>query len=459
MADAKRQDPPRAFPVFLGGQQSSDLGVPTWAEIGRSVFQRLATRSRPMLSKLPGDWPQSSDEQVSTTFAAWLRERGPMQRYSVLEPFFRSVPVPLYYRDLAELVAASYVRCVLTVNIDTLFEQALDSVGLRRDTDYAVIVPGHDDCASPRAGPTPPITVVKLLGDVGHSLLPIGGTELGTELGRELGTELEETLRTVDTLCLPQPPGDLIVVAHQIADPPQPIDEWLTRWPKGDLWWVYPSPDLERLAPLMDSRAVTLLDGEEAGRPGGFFGRLNLHLIRLPALSVADALPDDPEALSRDQLEYQYYKGQLLKSRAVSFALQQKRVPGVVEEPLEHRVLYQQQVEADLEDRFRSAQPDVRPGLLDSVAHLLGELVAQVAEESGPGRQALPEPSAVAFLRAQAAAAEQEAGAASPDLGVVRGALEAARTCARQSLGDSVPRTVMERLTAASREFDLERSS
>ncbi len=69
-----------------------------------------------------------------------------LERFRVLEPFYRRVPVPLFYRDLAAL-AAGFVTHVLTTNVDTLLEQALGAVGLTVGRDYCV-----DVCVRPTIG-------------------------------------------------------------------------------------------------------------------------------------------------------------------------------------------------------------------------------------------------------------------------------------------------------------------
>ncbi|WP_354643621.1 hypothetical protein [Kitasatospora camelliae] len=439
MARARDEVPPRPFPVLLGALVAPDIGVPSLAAIGRKVFTRLTRRGRTLLEKLPRNWPDSSDHEVAVAFDAWLQDHSPMQRYAVLEPFLRSVPVPLFYRDLAELVVSSHVTRLLTTQVDTLLEQALESTGMRRDTDFEVLAP-REPGAAPRPAvppaPAPPVAVVKLAGDLARGMLPMG----------------EETtvsaLAEADALLGAYPPDGLIVVGHEPADPPQALDRWLADWP-GELWWVGPSPGPDRLAELTSAGRVNLLEGEELGKPAGFLGRLTFHLNRLPALDAADALPAAPAELTPEELEYEYYTGQLRNSRAVSYTLEQRRVPGRVEESLEQRVRYQRGVEEALERRVRSSRPGVaRGGLVDAVAVLLDDLASE-AGTVGPDRAS---GAAVDFLATQADFLRREADTGHPDRVVVRGAIEAA-TVVAHSLGDAVPPTLRARLATAARQF------
>ncbi|MFH8701617.1 hypothetical protein [Streptomyces chartreusis] len=439
MAEARKADPASTIPVLLGSVHGKDIGLPTSADIGRAVFEQLSERGSADPVSLPVNWRESSDAEVGEAFTAWLRERSAVHRYKVLTPYYRGVPIPLFYRELADLVVASYVTCVLTTSVDSLFEQALDGAGLRRDIDYSVVVPGcSDPISKPAPGAEPPVTVVKLYGDLSRRSLPVGEDEIA------------EVLQTAKRSIRPQLSGNLIVVGHELTEPPQPIDQWLTADATGELWWVSPDPNPARLARLQASREVTVLSGE-VSRPQEFVGWLCLQLLRLPALEASGLLPRSPDELSPDELEAEFYRGQLARSKAVSYALRQKRVPGHVEEPLEGRVLYQQLLDADLEARMRTvAAPPVSLRKVRAAADLLEELVAQAKNS--------PQASAVDYLQAQAQAVEREAHTASPDEGVVLGALQAARMVARVSLAGLVSKAVREQIIAAVRDFD-ERSS
>ncbi len=382
--------------------------------MARRTFERGERTDFAKIQELLPDWPAVSDEQLTDAFAAYLARHTPVERYKILEPFYRSVPIPQFYRDLADLVIAGYVTDVLTTNVDTLLEQALDSAGLRRGSDYTVAVVGSSGELPP---PAKSLQVVKLYGDIGQSVLPVGAGSI------------EAALQDGRRLFKKQMAQDLIVVGHDLADPPQPIDGWLTRRSVGELWWVQPGPDHDRLEALASGRDVALIEREDRATPDGFFGRLSLHLIRLPALDAADALLGRDEAvLSEDELETEFVKGQLLKSRAVTYGLQAQRIPGVADPSLGTKLAYEQSLQANLESRLRSTQ-DPPPALLAEAARVLDQIVAEA--------EVVPEvkTSVVSFLDSQARAVADEITAEDPDPGVIGGAIAAADALCRSSLG------------------------
>lgn len=427
MRAAAAASPPRTYPLFLGAGFARAAGVPSMAEMARRTFESLERYDCERLLGLLPAWPAASDQQLTDAFATYLAGHTPVERYKVLESFYRSVPIPQFYRDLADLVLAGYITDVLTTNVDTLLEQALDAAGMRRGHDYTVAVVGSSRQPAPavRSPLKIKLQVVKLYGDIGQSVLPVGADfiEVALQEGRKLFKK--------------QMAYDLIVVGHNLADPPQPIDNWLARRSGGELWWVHPSPERDRVEALARDTDVVLIEGEDRATPDGFFGRLSLHLIRLPALDAADALQGRPEAaLSEDELETELVKGRLLKSRAVTYDLQAQRIPGV-DDPLSGTQLaYEQSQQANLAARLRSA---TRPplGLLAEAARVLDQAVVE-ASQAGPRVK----PSAVSFLHSQARAVADEIAAANPDAGVVAGAAAAADALCRSSLGETIsPRT------------------
>ena len=307
MRAAALGDPPRTYPLVLGDGCAQAADVPGPAAIARTIFERLERTNPAKIRELLPGWPTASTEQLTAAFAAYLSRHTPVERYKVLEPFYRSVPIPQFYRDLADLVVAGYVTDVLTSNIDTLLEQALDAAGLRRGSDYRVVVVGSPSEPFPAATS---LQVVKLYSDIGQSVLPVGAQSI------------EATLQEGRRLFKKQMAYDLIVVGHDLVDPPQPIDGWLGSR-SGELWWVHPSPEQDRIDALARGKDVVLIEGEDQNTPDSFFGRLSLHLLRLPALGAADALEGQEQAvLSEDELETELVSGQLVKSRAVTYGLQ-----------------------------------------------------------------------------------------------------------------------------------------
>src|SRR5215467_2950350 len=430
--------PPRTYPLFLGADCAQAAGVPSTADMARRTFKRVERTDPAKIQDLLPDWPTASDEQLTSAFTAYHARHTPVERYKVLEPCYRSVPIPQFYRDLADLVIAGYVTDVLTTNVDTLLEQALDGAGLRRGSDYKLAVVGaHDTTATLGSSSQPPpasmsLQVVKLYGDIGQSVLPVGAESI------------EAALQDGRKLFKKQMAQDLIVVGHDLADPPQPIDSWLARRSAGELWWVQPNPDRDRIEGLAGGKDVLLIESEDRATPDGFFGRLSLHLIRLPALDAADALEGQDEAvLSDDELETELVKGQLLKSRAVTYGLQAQRVPGVTDPSLGTQLAYEQSLQANLETKLRSAQSP-SPGLLTEAARVLDQIVAEA--------EGVPEvkTSVVSFLDSQAKVVADEMTTQDPDTGVIGGAVAAAEAVCRSSLGGVIsPETTAEIVSLA----------
>jgi hypothetical protein len=382
--------------------------------MARRTFERVERNDPAKIRELLPAWPIANDRQLTDAFTAYLARHTPVERYKVLEPCYRSVPVPQFYRDLADLVVAGYVTDVLSTNIDTLFEQALDAAGLRRGSDYTVAAVGSSGEPPPGARS---LQVVKLYGDIGQSVLPVGAESI------------EAALQDGRKLFKKQMASDLIVVGHDLAEPPQPIDSWLARRKDGELWWVHPSPDRDRVEALASGKDVILIEGEDRATPDGFFGRLSLHLLRLPALDAADALEGREEAgLSEDDLETEFIKGQLLKSRAVTYDLQAQRIPGAEDPVSGMQLAYEQTLRADLETKLRSAQHPP-PDLLAEAARVLDQMVVEA--EAGPDVKT----SVVSFLGSQARAVANEIAAQDPDTGVIGGAVAAADALCRSSLG------------------------
>ena len=344
-----------------------------------------------------------------------------LQRYRVLEPFYRRVPVPLFYQDLADLVLGGFVAHILTTNVDTLLEQALEAVGLTTGRDYCVQVIGHPDptWAEPPKVPTR-TSIIKLYGDLGQEQLPMGPDEIDRVITRNrslLSSELA---------------SDLVVVGHEV-DPARPraIDEWLARG-DGEIWWVHPEqPAPESIAPIVGNRAVTFLTGETQGEPEAFFGQLNLYLIRLPAVEVlgsSQATPDD------DALENEFLKSRIEKAQVTKYSFEQNVSPGDDNIGVQAQIEYQADKVATYGSQLRELAPrDVQP--------LLARLVKE-AQSAGV------DPSTVDFLAQQTTIVEREMASPSPNQLLVSGAVSAANSVA-QGLGSQLSPDLTNELRSA----------
>jgi hypothetical protein len=136
--------------------------------------------------------------------------------------------VPAFYQDLARIIKAGYVRQLLTTNIDSLLEQALESQGLARDVDFEVIVLGtpfsrdalsalEQQEASDRQ------LIIKLHGDITQG-------EFG--LAQD---EIDHAVRAAKRFIKDELDADLVMVGYEAES--GPLNEWLARARSG-FWWV-----------------------------------------------------------------------------------------------------------------------------------------------------------------------------------------------------------------------------
>lgn len=432
MAEGRRSDPPRTIPVLLGEAFARAAGVPAVDDIGREVFRHLAVANEAELRRMCPDWPDTPDSAVASAFKDWLRGLSPARRTTAVEPFYE-VPVPLFVRDLADLVVAGHVTSVLTLSADDLLEQALDDAGLRRWHDYVVMVVGGESKRSASA----PVRIIKLQGDIGSDLLPVDPGEI------------EAALRANRAMFRSELREDLIVVGHDQTRP-SPIDDWLVRQSAGILWWVAPEPGGSQTSFLQETRPVEYIDGAD-GEVEAFFGLLATHLIRLPTLNSvslrsARASNADPLTVPDPQtVREEYERGQLLKAKAVTRMVQQQRVPGVPDPALDSKLNYQRSLELQLV----TGGAVVGSALAGSLGTVLGSVVGAVwaAVKAAQSRPEVP-PPIVDFLASQAATVEREAKSDSPDLNAVTNAAESVYTVSK-GLGELVPGDDVDRLGSA----------
>ena len=418
------RDEQRTLPVLLGDLCAQRAGVPTAAQIGREAFRSLFEQTPDYAEKLLPAGPDASDDEVEKAFLGWLGGMTHLQRFRVLEPFYRRVPVPLFYQDLAALVVNGFVTHILTTNVDTLLEQAFTAVGLSEGFDYVVVVVGSQLATAASDPPTSDwgttTSIVKLYGDLGQEQLPMGADEI------------ERVLSEHRAFVKPELETDLIVVGHRInPDGARAIDRWLARG-GGELWWVHPEPpDPDLIQPIQSSRPLTVISGEEQGDPEAFFGQLNLHLIRLPAIEVLGSAGASPG----DDLEQQFLKGRIEKAQVTKYSVEQNAVPGVEDVAVQANIGYLTEKVASYDSQLRDLAP------VDA-GSLLTRLVDEASSMQGV------EPSTVDFLTQQAAIVERELQAPEPNRLVVSAAMSAANSVA-QGLAGSLSAGLTDELRSA----------
>ena len=423
MSELRAESPPRTLPFLIGDLCGERAGVPSPAEIGRAALGSLFEQSPDLAAQLLPTGLDASDDEVEAAFLGWLGQMTHLQRYRVLEPFYRRVPVPLFYQDLAALVVSGFVSHILTTNVDTLLEQALDGLGLTAGRDYGVQVIGSPDAPQVPADPTP-TTIVKLYGDLGEQQLAMDPLEIDRVL-----TENRSFVRT-------ELAAELVVVGHQVDHAqPRAIDAWLARG-SGEIWWVHPEPDAAVLAPIGASRGVTLLTGEQ-GDPEAFFGQLNLHLIRLPAAEVLVPSTDR----RGDSFEQAFLKSRIEKAQVSKYSFEQNATPGDENVGLQAQIGYLSDTAASYGSQLRDLAP-VDPG--GDPGSVLRRLVDEAT-------RAAVEQSTIDFLAQQATIVERELASPAPNQLLVSGAISAASSVA-QGLGDKLSSGLMDdlRIVAAS---------
>lgn len=425
----RNEDPPRTLPILIGDLCGERAGVPSPAEMGRAALRSLFEQTPDYASKLLPAGPDATDDQVETAFLFWLRGMTHLQRYRVLEPFYRRVPVPLFYQDLADLVLGGFVTHILTTNVDTLLEQALDTIGLAAGLDYSVQVLGSPDPTSIPTGPPTPTTIIKLYGDLGQEQLPMGPDEIDKVI-----TENRSFLRS-------ELAKDLIVVGHEVDNvQPRAIDHWLARG-TGEIWWVHPEPPAnDVMAPIADNRLLTYLTGAMQGEPEAFFGQLNTYLIRLPAVEV---LGSEPMSAGDAAFEFEFLKSRIEKAQVTKYAFEQNVSAGDDNIGLQAQIGYQ----ADRVATYGSQLRDLAPL---NLRVLLTRLVAE-AETAGV------DPSTVEFLTQQTNVVDRELSSSTPNELLISGAVSALNSVA-QGLGPQLSPELTTELRSATYGFGMSAS-
>jgi hypothetical protein len=418
MASLRDNDPPRTLPFLIGDLCGKRAGVPSIAEMGRSAMGSLFAQTPDYASKLLPGGIGAPDADIEAAFLSWLGGMTHLQRYRVLEPFYRRVPVPLFYQDLASLVLSGFIAHILTTNVDTLLEQALEAVGLAAGRDYAIQVLGSPDPPSTMRGS--PVTIVKLYGDLGQEQLPMGPDEIDRVVN-----ENRSFLRS-------ELASDLVVVGHEISvGPPRAIDRWLVARGGGPIWWAHPEePSADVAAMLSGDRPVTYLTGED-GDPEGFFGQLNLHLIRLPTVAVLGS----EGASAGGDLEQEYLKGRIEKAQVSKYSYEQS-ASSEQNVGLQAQIGYQATTAASYGNQLRELRP------LD-----LGQLMTRVVSEA---QTAGADHGTVEFLSQQAQIVEREQAADQPNQLVINGAVSAVASVAQGMAQQLSPDLTADLRTAAS---------
>jgi hypothetical protein len=382
-------------------------------------------------------------DELELAFYDLLSGMSSTARYSLLQRFFAGIPVPQFYQDLAGLISDGYFGHVLTTTIDTLLEQALDSIGLQRRWDFQVINLGtYDGRPVFPSDPDEPIAIVKLHGDVTEGVVAV------------TPEEIENALRSQRRFVKGELSSDMVVVGYNFES--EPVNDWLART-FGDLWWVEPQPhgsseDAQQMSRIESMREVKFIDGPSAA-PERFFGLLAATLSRYRpemdwefSVKSPVSFGDEPQKIERgmprerrslpteDDLEVQYLQEQLRNSQAVLENLNKQAIRGEGSARLQTQVDYQQkqiaQIEGDLR-RLSSTSPRVVE---------LMEQIVESAERSGSDEDL------VSFLSSQVGAVRDQHQRGEANQDIVEAAIGATVMVAKGLGADAVDEETVRQL-------------
>jgi hypothetical protein len=282
------------FVLFLGPKCATAAGVPNKEQIARSILDLVAKDNElntiyPLVGKSLNLAITLAGDDLLTLFydlMAKLKKGASGKIYRILLKLYANVPVPLFYQDLALLIKADYFERILTTNIDTLLEQALNIAGLQAGFDYQVFSLGVAEDDPNSAGgygaladwgqDAQPRQIIKLFGDLAQEQVNI------------IPEDIDKALKNQRRYVKSELEGDIVMVGYDFES--KPINTWLkhggTR--RGQLWWVgeevaSPPPDA---FPQDWANRVHFITGE-IGRPQEFFSQLKLRLLRRPTFVLS----------------------------------------------------------------------------------------------------------------------------------------------------------------------------
>ncbi len=244
--------------LFLGEGCAAAAGAPSRAEIARQALALFASDSdKPV--------PNEPDDAVFDRFAKYTESLSPASLGRMLRNLHAQVAVPSFYQHLAQLIREGYFPLIMTMNFDTLLEQALTNAGVR-SSDYRVTTfgSGRTSLETDPSTRSPLTHLVKLHGD------------LAQDIAQVTPEQIEEALQSSRLWVKSDLKGDIVMVEHVLSD--DPIDRWLSHSPSRELWWVAQEPPADPTK--VGSWTVEPLNEitGDLGRPQVFFQQLGFRL-------------------------------------------------------------------------------------------------------------------------------------------------------------------------------------
>jgi hypothetical protein len=405
MAWRHEEDGVHPFLLVLGQATGRVAGVPSRDEIAYQVLDDLLSREDELATSRLSKQDLQDKDKLRRAFTGLLDDMSGGRRYRMLQRVYRHVPIPLGYQNLAVLIKAGYFSTILTTNLHTLLERALNRAGLLQDRHYRVIdlsMHRSDETSSRPLNTTDcPISIVRLLGGAGHRMNAVPEEVAKRVLGLRDGPAGHYSL------------GDTVMVGYEFER--ELINHWLESKPgsrSAQLWWVsHEHPDPKEVRPIEEVRDVAYVDGSNAD-PDTFFGLLAMMLMRLTVETPIEMPEDHAESppdgasprssssrlsqilheLDDGELERRYFWSQLRRSQTVLYDLEQETPLGETADDLQEQARLQRREIIRVEDNLRDA---------NSVLRLVEEIVESAAASD-------TDQATLSFMRSLRKAIEEE---------------------------------------------------
>ena len=404
--------------LFLGEGCAAAAGAPSRAKVARQALEMFAADSdKPV--------PDEPDDAVFARFAKHTESLSPASLGRMLRSLHAQVAVPSFYQHLAQLIREGYFPLILTMNFDTLLEQALTNAGVR-STDYRVTTFGSRRISSPSDSSNDSSAalthIVKLHGD------------LAQDIAQVTPEQIEEALRSSRLWVKSDLKGDIVMVEHILSD--DPIDRWLGHSPGRELWWVAQQPPADPAK--VGSWTVEPLNEitGDLGRPQVFFQQLGFRLTGSgetpwgdPAYSPHELLESIVAPLPPPPPMADTLRNEILRNQSQLFNLDQESFAGERPPQAQRQIDYHKRAITRLEDRIRTL-PDVKPHVLEYVRRIGDRLRTQGPDVLDSGTLASME----RFVDTHLQTLETELVKDSPNQILVSAALGAALTLADRLL-------------------------
>lgn len=345
--------------LFLGEGCAAAAGAPSRESLARQALAMFGS----------ADEKPAHEESAERIFERFARHTASLSAASLgrmLRSLHAQVAVPSFYQHLAQLIREGYFPLILTMNFDTLLEQALSNAGVR-SRDYRVTTFGKSRVSTPMESGderSNQLThIVKLHGD------------LAQDIAQVTPDQIEEALGPSRHWVKSEVKGDLILVEHILSD--DPIDRWLDHSPSRELWWVAGKEPADRAKvqswTLENLNEVT----GDLGRPQTFFQQLSFRLS-----GMTDDGNDGEREYTLESVAFPQrvdsLRTEILRNQSELISLDVDSVSGERPQQVQRQIEYHKHEITKLEDKMRSL-PEVQPQLLEYVKR-----IAERIEVHGP---------------------------------------------------------------------------